>query len=89
MAIRKRKRPDRPARALNMPLTDLGLSVRSCNRLRKIGIQTLSDLARRSEQELRTLVGEISLVEIRDVLTSNGLELGRSSSTASPRSRCT
>ena len=64
---------------LNIPVTDFELSVRSRNCLQKMGIRTLGDLTRCSEQELLTSknFGETSLVEIRDMLTSKGLELGQ------------
>ena len=44
-----------------------------------MGIMTLGDLTRRTEQELLASknFGETSLVEIRDMLHSKGLELGQ------------
>lgn len=73
------KQRDRMALVLNIPVTDFELSVRSRNCLQKMGILTLGDLARCSEQELLTSknFGETSLVEIHDMLTSKGLELGQ------------
>ncbi|MCH2130458.1 MAG: tetratricopeptide repeat protein [Pirellulaceae bacterium] len=73
------KQRDRLAQVLNIPVTDFELSVRSRNCLQKMGIRTLGDLARCTEQELLTSknFGETSLVEIRDMLTSKGLELGQ------------
>ena len=70
---------DRLAQILNIPVTDFELSVRSRNCLQKMGIRTLGDLTRCSEQELLTSknFGETSLVEIRDMLTSKGLDLGQ------------
>jgi DNA-directed RNA polymerase subunit alpha len=73
------KRQDRLAQVLNIPVTDFELSVRSRNCLQKMGVRTLGDLTRTSEQDLLTSknFGETSLVEIRDMLNSKGLELGQ------------
>ncbi|MEM8677708.1 MAG: DNA-directed RNA polymerase subunit alpha C-terminal domain-containing protein [Planctomycetota bacterium] len=73
------KRRDRLAQVLSIPVSDFELSVRSRNCLQKMGIYTLGDLARCSEQELLTSknFGETSLDEIRDMLTSKGLQLGQ------------
>jgi len=73
------RRQDRLAAVLNIPVTDFELSVRSRNCLQKMGIRTLGDLSRTSEAELLASknFGETSLVEIRDMLHSKGLELGQ------------
>ena len=73
------KRRDRLSQVLNIPVTDFELSVRSRNCLQKMGVRTLGDLTRTSEQELLASknFGETSLVEIRDMLASKGLELGQ------------
>lgn len=73
------KRRERLAQVLSIPVTDFELSVRSRNCLQKMGIFTLGDLARCSEQELLSSknFGETSLDEIRDMLTSKGLQLGQ------------
>ncbi len=73
------KERDRLAQVLNIPVTDFELSVRSRNCLQKMGIRTLGDLTRCSEQDLLTSknFGETSLVEIRDMLHAKGLELGQ------------
>ena len=70
---------DRLAQILNIPVTDFELSVRSRNCLQKMGIRTIGDLTRCSEQDLLTSknFGETSLVEIRDMLISKGLNLGQ------------
>ncbi|MEX1039450.1 MAG: DNA-directed RNA polymerase subunit alpha C-terminal domain-containing protein [Pirellulaceae bacterium] len=75
----EQKKRDRMQQVLNIPVTDFELSVRSRNCLQKMGIQTLGDLCRCSEQELLASknFGETSLVEIRDMLQSKGLELGQ------------
>lgn len=73
------KRHDRMTQVLNIPVTDFELSVRSRNCLQKMGVRTLGDLTRTSEAELLASknFGETSLVEIRDMLSSKGLELGQ------------
>ena len=73
------KKRDRLSQVLGVPVSDFELSVRSRNCLQKMGIATLGDLTRCSEQELLASknFGETSLVEIRDMLRSKGLELGQ------------
>ena len=68
------RRRDRVSQVLNVPVTDFELSVRSRNCLQKMGIITLGDLARCTEQELLASknFGETSLVEIREMLASQG-----------------
>ena len=63
---------------LTIPVSDFELSVRSRNCLHRMGIETLGDLARTSEHELLSSknFGETSLVEIREILVSKGLNLG-------------
>ena len=74
-----RRRQDRLSQVLSIPVTDFELSVRSRNCLQKMGIMTLGDLTRTTEQELLASknFGETSLVEIREMLASKGLELGQ------------
>jgi DNA-directed RNA polymerase subunit alpha len=73
------RRRDRASQVLNIPVSDFELSVRSRNCLQKMGIFTLGDLARSSEQDLLASknFGETSLVEIREMLGSKGLALGQ------------
>jgi len=80
------RRQDRLAAVLNIPVTDFELSVRSRNCLQKMGVRTLGDLTRTSEQELLSSknFGETSLVEIRDMLHSKGLELGQFATETKP-----
>ena len=70
---------DRLDQVLALPVTDFELSVRSRNCLQKMGIQTLGDLARTTEEEILASknFGETSLVEIKDMLASKGLTLGQ------------
>jgi DNA-directed RNA polymerase subunit alpha len=74
-----RRRQDRMSQILSVPVSDFELSVRSRNCLQKMGIMTLGDLTQTSEQDLLASknFGETSLVEIREMLTSKGLELGQ------------
>lgn len=73
------KRNDRLAQVLNIPVSDFELSVRSRNCLAKMGIRTLGDLTRTTEQDLLASknFGETSLVEIREMLQQKGLQLGQ------------
>lgn len=73
------KKRDRLSQILGIPVSDFELSVRSRNCLQKMGIATLGDLTRASEQELLASknFGETSLVEIREMMISKGLELGQ------------
>jgi DNA-directed RNA polymerase subunit alpha len=73
------KKSDRLAQVLGIPVTDFELSVRSRNCLQKMGIRTLGDLTRTSEQDLLASknFGETSLIEIREMLASKGLDLGQ------------
>ncbi len=74
-----RRRQDRLAQMLSVPVTDFELSVRSRNCLQKMGIMTLGDLTETTEQDLLSSknFGDTSLVEIREMLSSKELELGQ------------
>jgi DNA-directed RNA polymerase subunit alpha len=74
-----RRQQDRLSQVLGIPVTDFELSVRSRNCLQKMGIMTLGDLTETTEQELLASknFGETSLVEIREMLSSKGLDLGQ------------
>ncbi len=71
--------PDHPRARLFLPVSDFELSVRSRNCLQKMGIHTLGDLARTTEEEILASknFGETSLVEIKDMMSSKGLSLGQ------------
>ncbi|MCR4416069.1 MAG: RNA polymerase subunit alpha domain protein, partial [Thermoguttaceae bacterium] len=73
------KKRDRMSQILNIPVTDFELSVRSRNCLQKMGVMTLGDLCRCTEQELLSSknFGETSLIEIKEMLASKGLRLGQ------------
>jgi DNA-directed RNA polymerase subunit alpha len=74
----QRKR-DRMSQVMGIPVTDFELSVRSRNCLQKMGVMTLGDLCRTTEQELLSSknFGETSLIEIKEMLASKGLKLGQ------------
>lgn len=73
------KKRDRMSQILGIPVTDFELSVRSRNCLQKMGVMTLGDLCRCTEQELlgSKNFGETSLIEIKEMLASKGLRLGQ------------
>ncbi len=73
------RQSERLTQLLSVSVNDFELSVRSRNCLHKMGIQTLGDLVRTSEQQLLSSknFGETSLIEIRDMLSSKGLSLGQ------------
>ncbi len=62
---------------LSKPVTDLGLSVRARKALQVLGIQTMGDLASRTEAELMGVknFGATSLDEVKQRLGDNGLAL--------------
>ncbi len=69
---------DRMSQVLGVPVTDFELSVRSRNCLQRMGINTLGDLTKVSEPQLLASknFGETSLVEIREMMTAKGLDIG-------------
>ena len=68
---------DVPAEVLGKPVTDLELSVRSRKALQRLNINSLAELASRTEDELLGCknFGTTSLNEIKQQLTSFGLSL--------------
>ncbi len=70
---------ERIEQVLNIPVSDFELSVRSRNCLQKMGVRTLGDLTRLTEQELLASknFGETSLAEIKEMLAQRGLRLGQ------------
>ena len=62
---------------LNKPVSDLGLSVRARKALQLLGVQTLGDLASRTEAELMGVknFGSTSLDEVKEKLAEHGLSL--------------
>ena len=73
------RRQDRLSQVLAIPVSDFELSVRSRNCLQRMGIGTLGDLTRITEAQLLASknFGETSLVEIREMMNSKGLEIGQ------------
>ena len=65
---------------MEFPITDLELSVRSRNCLKRMNVKTLGDLTRVTEPQLLTSknFGDTSLDEIKAHLASKGLRLGQS-----------
>lgn len=63
---------------LNMPITELELSVRSSNCLREAKIKTIGDLVKKTEMEMLKYrnFGKKSLTEINKILVEMGLQLG-------------
>jgi DNA-directed RNA polymerase subunit alpha len=72
-------RPGRRNAAMEIPISDFELSVRSRNCLKKMNIRTLGDLLRISEQELLSYknFGETSLDEVKALLAQKGLRIGQ------------
>ncbi|MEZ6137936.1 MAG: DNA-directed RNA polymerase subunit alpha [Pirellulaceae bacterium] len=63
---------------LNMPVSDLRLSVRAGNCLESEGIHAIRELVQRNEDQLLEIrnFGETTLTEVRDKLATLGLHLG-------------
>jgi DNA-directed RNA polymerase subunit alpha len=74
------------SQVLKIPVAQFELSVRSRNCLQKMGIGTLGDLTRVTEQELLSSknFGETSLVEIKEMLSNKGLSIGQFAYAKSP-----
>ena len=74
----KEKKKTRKSQILETPISDFELSVRSRNCLKKMRINTLSDLLNITEVELLSYknFGETSLREIKSILEPKGLTLG-------------
>lgn len=81
MVIDERSARDRDKRsaALDVPISDFELSVRSRNCLKQMNIRTLGDLLRTTEDQLLAYknFGETSLNEIKAMLKNKGLRLGQ------------
>lgn len=80
------RRRDRLGQILSVPVSDFELSVRSRNCLQKMGIMTLGDLTRTTEQDLLASknFGETSLTEIKEMMATRGLSLGQFSNEKRP-----
>ncbi|QGJ72182.1 DNA-directed RNA polymerase alpha subunit domain [Planctomycetales bacterium 10988] len=73
-------RTDHLRQIMSRPVTNFELSVRARNCLQRMGINSLGDLVKITEQELLASknFGETSLLEIKEMMTANGLRLGQS-----------
>ena len=71
------RREARMAQVLGLPLADVTFSQRVRNALQKLGLATLGDLVHRTEEELLEIpnFGKTSLREVKEFLTSKGLNL--------------
>jgi len=69
---------DKIQKLLNMSINEIELSVRSSNCIKSANIQTIGDLAGRSESEMLKYrnFGKKSLEEIKSILSDLGLSLG-------------
>jgi DNA-directed RNA polymerase subunit alpha len=85
----ERKEAERLEAVMRLPLGDFELSVRSRNCLAKMGMKTLGELARLTDQDLMNFknFGETSLREIRNLLESKGLRMGMNREDLLKRSR--
>jgi DNA-directed RNA polymerase subunit alpha len=74
----KEKKKTHKNQLLETPISDFELSVRSRNCLKKMNIETVSDLLNITETELLSYknFGETSLREIKAILETKGLRLG-------------
>ncbi len=72
------KEQERMEMLLRTPLNDFELSVRSRNCLARLGVKSLADIIRYTEEDLlaHKNFGETSLQEIKDLLNSKALYLG-------------
>ncbi len=72
------KEQERMEMLMRTPLNDFELSVRSRNCLARLGVKSLGDLIRHTEEDLlaHKNFGETSLQEIKDLLGSKALYLG-------------
>ncbi|MFA5089475.1 MAG: DNA-directed RNA polymerase subunit alpha [Candidatus Omnitrophota bacterium] len=63
---------------LKLPISELELSVRSSNCLREANIKTISELVKKTEEEMLSFknFGKKSLTEIKELLVGMGLSLG-------------
>ncbi len=69
---------DELAEKLSLPIEELDVSQRSLNSIKRIGISTIGDLVRLSEEDLKSTknVGRKAINEIKEALKQMGLYLG-------------
>lgn len=77
--VNKIREEQQIASVMNISIAHFELSVRSRNCLKRMGIQTLGDLTKVTEQDLLNSknFGETSLVEIREMMANKGLMIGQ------------
>ena len=70
---------EQKSQILEMPITDLDLTVRSYNCLQRAGIQTVEELTEKTEEDLMKVrnLGKKSLKEVKQKLEDLGLSLSR------------
>jgi DNA-directed RNA polymerase subunit alpha len=76
-SLLQEREPDSEQRLLDMPIEELELSVRSFNCLKRAGINTIGDLASRTENDMVKVrnLGKKSLEEVKQKLGALGLSL--------------
>ncbi|MEA1928109.1 MAG: DNA-directed RNA polymerase subunit alpha, partial [Candidatus Auribacterota bacterium] len=76
--VEEENKEDKQQKLLGMPISEIELSVRSHNCIESADIQTIGDLASRTEAEMLKYrnFGKKSLDEIKSILHSLGLSLG-------------
>ena len=73
--VRSEAQSDNTNKVLDMTIEELDLSVRSYNCLKRAGIQTVQDLAAKSEDDMIKVrnLGKKSLKEVKEKLVELGL----------------
>lgn len=63
---------------LSLPIEELDISQRALNSLKRMGINTIGDLVKLTEEDIKTTknVGRKAMNEIREALKQHGLQLG-------------
>ncbi len=86
---KERRIPSLPPEKYNMPPEELNLSVRTYNWLKRAGIDTLGQLAERSERELMGLrhFRQKSMDEVKERLQSMGIKLKGDKNPETPQER--
>jgi len=86
LAEKEKRVPVLPPEKYNVPLEELGLSMRTYNCLKRAGIDSLGHLVEKTEKELMELrhFGQKSLDEVQERLSVLGLALGGGKSVEAP-----
>ena len=77
-AIEEKVAVDELAEKLSLSIEELDISQRALNSLKRIGLTTIGDLVRMTEEELKNTknIGRKALAEIKEALEKMGLQLG-------------